>query len=186
MSVDGVPELDRVYTELKKGVANRIAKPGLMKAARMIAKRVKAAIPSRQKNLKKTIGVRSMKTKKNSGVAGVKVGVSVGSGRKTKGRDKTKGRKGVGISGRNAHWWFLGTEKRWTGTKRVGGHQAGRKNKRVATGRAIRYTGRMPAQVESVSVIASKSRGEIVRILRAAIAMGIEKEVVRMAKKQTI
>lgn len=185
-SVTGVAELDRVFHELSKGMANRIARPALIKAARVTAKRVKAAIPPKFKDARKGIKAKSVKTKRNAGFASAKVGFNVGQKKNKRGKLKTrsKKRKGVGIGAPNAFWFALGTDERMTGTKRVGGHRKGKKNKRVFTGGVVRRTGRMRAQFSGVSELAVQSKQESNAIIRREVEKGIWKETVRQARKR--
>ena len=92
-AVSGIAELEQAFKELSKGVANRIARPGLAKAGRLAVKKIKAEIPSRYKGVRKAIKSRSIKTKFNSGVAGVKVGAGVS--RKRGEKSERSGEKGV-------------------------------------------------------------------------------------------
>ncbi len=189
--VTGVRELDLLFNNLSKGMANRIARPALNKAGRLSVKVIKSTIPSNQKGIRKAIASRSLKTKYNGGFAGVKVGAGVGKRKQTKTTvKKREGRKGVGFDARNIHWWFLGTDERWTGTKRkrVGGKRGRRgwrgTQVRVDTGKRKKYTGRMPAQSESISVILSRRKNEINNMIRTWVGVGIKKEVERQAKKR--
>jgi hypothetical protein len=161
-AVTGVAELDKVFRELSKGMANRIARPGLAKAGRLAVKKVKASIPSRYKTVRKAIKSRSVKTKFNGGVAGVKVGAGVA--RKRESDKDRSGKKGVGIGARNVHWWFVGTGQRRT--------------------RAGKRTGRMPKQAVGVSDVLMSARGELNEIIRRGIEKGIWKETVRQARKR--
>jgi hypothetical protein len=161
-AVSGVAELDKLFRELSKGVANKIARPGLVKAGRVAAKKVKASIPSRFKTIRKAIRSRSVKTKFNGGVAGVKVGAGVA---RKKEQDKGRsGKKGVGIGARNVHWWFVGTGERKT--------------------KSGKSTGLMPKQAIGVSDVLMSAKGELSEIIRRGIEKGIWKETVRQAKKQ--
>jgi len=161
-AVSGIAELENVFEVLRKGVANRIARPGLAKAGRLAVKKIKAEIPSRYKGVRKSIKSRSLKTKYNAGVAGVKVGAGVS--RKRGEKSEQSGKKGVGIGARNVHWWFLGTKQRRT-----------KDGKR---------TGRMPVMMTGVSDILSRSKSEMVALIREGIKTGIDKEAARLAKKQ--
>jgi hypothetical protein len=184
VSVAGLADLENVFKQLRKGVANRIVRPGLAKAGRLAVKRVKAAIPSRFKKVRKAIKSKNLKTKYNGGVAGVKLGFGVGK-KKSNARPKSRSkRKGVGIDYRNGHWIFIGTDHRFTGTARIGGHQRGRKNRRYFTGKVVRYTGRVDRQVEGVASIVRRSKDEIFRLIRTGIEAGIEKESARLARKR--
>lgn len=162
-AVSGFEDLDRVFRELSKGMANRIARPALGKAGRLAVKKVKATIPSRYKEIRKSIKSRSIKTKYNGGFAGNKVGAGVSRKRETS-RKNRSGRKGVGIGARNVHWWFVGTGERRT--------------------KAGKRTGRMPKQAVGVSEVVGAARGEIAAILKTNIETGIEKEAARLAKKR--
>jgi hypothetical protein len=161
-AVSGVAELDKLFRELSKGVANKIARPGLVKAGRVAAKKVKASIPSRFKTIRKAIRSRSVKTKFNGGVAGVKVGAGVA--RKKESDKSRSGKKGVGIGARNVHWWFVGTGERKT--------------------KSGKRTGLMPKQAIGVSDVLVSAKGELSEIIRRGIEKGIWKETVRLAKKQ--
>lgn len=185
-AVSGFEDLDRVFRELSKGMANRIARPGLAKAGRLVAKRVKAAIPSKYKEARKAVKSRSVKTRRNAGFASAKIGFHVGQKKNARGKQKerSKKKKGVGLGSANAHWFAAGTDHRWTGTKRVGAHRKGKKNKRVFTGGVVRYTGRMKPHWAGVDDIARRSKSEIAALLKANIETGIEKEAARLAKKR--
>lgn len=161
-AVSGIAELENVFKELRKGVANRIARPGLAKAGRLAVKKIKAEIPSRYKGVRKAIKSRSIKTKFNSGVAGVKVGAGVS---RKRGEKQTRSSdKGVGIGARNVHWWFLGTKERQT--------------------KSGKRTGRMPVMTNGVTDIVNSARSEMVALIRKGIREGIDKEAARLAKKQ--
>lgn len=185
-AVSGFEDLDRVFRELSKGMANRIARPGLIKAARLVAKRVKAAIPAKFKDARKGIKAKSVKTKRNAGFASAKVGFNVGQKKNKRGKLKTRNakRKGVGIGAPNAFWFALGTDERMTGTKRQGSHRKGKKNKRVLTGGIVRNTGRMRAQFAGVSEMAMGARRESADIIKREVENGIVKEAARLAKKR--
>lgn len=85
---------------------------GLNKGAQRSVKVIKAEVPSRYKTVRKAIRWRALKRKQNRNQPGVKVGAGVGKRQKTTFADRS-GRRGVGISTNNIHWWFLGTEKRF-------------------------------------------------------------------------
>jgi hypothetical protein len=161
-AVSGVSELDRVFRELSKGMANKIARPGLAKAGRLAAKKVKASIPARYKGIRKAIKSRSVKTKFNGGIAGVKIGAGVA--RKKESDKDRSGKKGVGIGARNVHWWFVGTGERKT--------------------KSGKRTGLMPKQAVGVSDVVMSAKGELNEIIRRGIEKGIWKETVRQARKQ--
>lgn len=163
MSVTGVAELDKVFRELKKGLANKIARPGLYKAGRLAAKKVKASIPSRYKGVRKAIKSRSVKTKYNGGFAGVKIGAGVSRKRSAE-KESRKGRKGVGIGARNVHWWFIGTGERRT--------------------KSGRRTGRMPKQAVGVSEVLMSAKAELNDVIKRGIEKALWKETTRLATKR--
>lgn len=162
-AVSGFEDLDRVFRELSKGMANRIARLALGKAGRFAVKKIKASIPSRYKGIRKSIKSRSIKTKYNGGFAGNKVGAGVSRKKETTKKSRS-GRKGVGIGARNVHWWFFGTAERRT--------------------RAGKRTGRLPKQAVGVSNVVAAAKSEIAAILKTNIETGIEKEAARLAKKR--
>lgn len=162
-SVSGVAELDKVFRELKKGLANKIARPGLNKAGRLAAKKVKASIPSRYKGVRKSIKSRSVKTKYNGGFAGVKIGAGVSRKRNAE-KESRKGRKGVGIGARNVHWWFIGTGERRT--------------------KSGRRTGRMPKQAVGVSEVLMSAKAELNDVIKRGIEKALWKETTRLATKR--
>lgn len=163
MSVTGVAELDKVFRELKKGLANKIARPGLKKAGRLAAKKVKATIPSRFKGIRKAIKSRLVKTKFNGGFAGVKVGAGVSRKKETE-KQTRGGRKGVGIGARNVHWWFIGTAERRT--------------------KKGRRTGRMVKQAVGVSEVLMSAKAELNDVIKRGIEKALWKETTRLAQKQ--
>jgi hypothetical protein len=182
-AVTGVAELNRLYDNLSKGMANKIARPGLMKAGRIAVKRVKAKIPSRLKDVKKLIKAKSVKTKKNAGVASVKIGAAVGEKKKKKGdRKPRKNRPGVGISSANVHWFFVGTADRVTGfTTRRRRRKTGGSDvvSRRLNGNVVRDTGRMKQQIPGVSEIVTGAKSEMLAVLRASIQQNVEKEAAK-------
>lgn len=112
--VTGVKELDRKLKLLDRKAANRAARAGLNKGARLSAKKIKAEIPSKQKSIRKAIGSSGAKKQAN-GITTAKAGAGVG--KRTKAVDRAN-KPGVGISKQNIHWWVLGTNQR---TRKGGG-----------------------------------------------------------------
>ena len=49
----GVEELDKKLAQLKLGAANKIARPALTKAARLLLKKMKAGVPPDKKDMKR-------------------------------------------------------------------------------------------------------------------------------------
>lgn len=117
--VTGLPELDDKLQYMHTQAANRIARAvvrsGLGAAARNIRRHIRPSIAP--KTTDKGIGY-SLK-RRSSGAVG-KAGVGVGSAYKRVLNVKNRGgRKGVGVSARNLHWFAMGTAKRYTGQGRM-------------------------------------------------------------------
>lgn len=177
--VSGLPELERVFREFKLSGANRIARPAINKAASLGAKYVKTQIPSRYKTVRKAIGWRSVKTKFNSGIVGAKVGAAVGKHRKAQLKERN-GRKGVGIDIGNIHWWFLGTEDRYTGQRRIKTRTGVRI---VKTGNKKRYTGKMKPQTEPMEKLLAGAKGSLRQAIIDTLKKSIPRELERIRKK---
>lgn len=187
-AVSGFEDLDRVFRELSKGMANRIARPGLAKAGRLAAKKVKASVPSRLKDIKKLVKSKSIKTKQNGGFAGVKIGPAVGQKKKKADQSSKKRKKpGVGISSANVHWFFTGTTDRVTGfktrrrRKKTGGSEI---VSRQLNGNIVRETGQMKQQLPGVSTTLAAAKTEMAAIIKTSVAENVEKEAARLAKKR--
>jgi hypothetical protein len=105
--------LDRRLAELPVGPANRAARAGLLKGARLAAKLIKRKIPAQYKGIRASIG--SSVKKSRGGVTTAKAGAAVGSAAKKAANPRQPGSKrpGVGISSRNVHWYLLGTDIRF-------------------------------------------------------------------------
>lgn len=187
--VTGVRELDKALAEMKRGAVNRVMRPALNKAAKYSAARVKETIPGRYKTIRAAIGYRALKSRHNSGFVGAKVGAAVGKKRKRMSQKDRANRKGVGIDRANIHWWFLGTDERFTGQKRKRfGGKKGRGGWRgklgfSLTGGGRRRTGRMPPQSDPIDIILRRSAGQIAKIIRTWTGVGIKKEADRAAAK---
>lgn len=111
----GVKELDEKLEQLKLGVANKIARPALTKAARHLLKSAKAKVPPDMKAAKRALGlVVDTKGGKSRNQQRAKVGAGVGKANKFEAKRSGKNSGGVGISGKNIHWFVLGTGERKT------------------------------------------------------------------------
>lgn len=121
----GIPELDKRLEGLKLAVANRCARAGLSKGARLAAKKIKAEVPSKQKHIRKAIGssVKKQKAGPNRGFTSAKAGAAVGRASKAVEKKARGGKGGVGISAANIHWFIMGTQER---TVKKTGQKAGR------------------------------------------------------------
>lgn len=164
--VTGLKEIDDALKYLERQAANRIARAGLAKGARLAAKQIKQQVPASLKNIRKAIGstVRKAKGGESKGITAAKAGAGVGTAsQRAKSIQKDRGKKkGVGISAQNIHWYILGTTARQTKT----GHS----------------TGRMPAH----PIVKQALSGSIAQIESAIVSgarAAYEREVAKAAKK---
>lgn len=167
--MDGLPELDLLFEKLKRGTANKIARPALSKAGQIAVRKIKAATPSRLKDIRKAVGYRIPKTKATGGIVTAKIGAAVGR-RKTSKAKPRNGRKGVGISTRNVHWFFLGTQPRWSG--------------RGKSAASMKFTGIMPKQMPSVESIVNASKQELITEMRKRIQQRLDAEIAKGPRKK--
>lgn len=154
--VTGVRKIDRKLKKLPRRPANRVARAGLTKGARLAAKLIKGKIPSRLKSVRAAIGHSVKKSK--DGVTKAKAGAAVGKSRRKKPPKKSSS-KGVGISRNNVHWWLLGTTERH--------HKSGR------------GTGKMPAN----GVVKQAMAGGLIQVRQAIIdgaAKKMKSELVKL------
>lgn len=177
--VSGVPELQQLFKELKRGLANKVARPAINKAASIAAKRVKASIPARFKDARKAIGWRSIKTKHNGGIVGAKIGGAVRKQQSDGDIEKKRQKPGVGISARNVHWWFFGTDRRTTGWKkrRIRGPGGQKTYRLVETGNKVKNTGAMNPQIDPIDSLVQKHKGELVNVMRMKLQESLQREV---------
>lgn len=177
-------ELLKRMEQLSKAVRNKVGKKAISEGAKLMAKAIKREIPSRQKSARKAIGYsfKRPRSGKFKNMIFAKAGAGAGmkkekrakmaAAAKAKGR---KGKKGVGIGASNVMWLLMGTDKRYTGTKRVGAHKAGNKQ-RVDTGKKKKYTGRMKRSgyVQRAQATASSA---VDSTIKAWLYKGIMKEL---------
>jgi len=152
VKVTGYRELDGKLSRMRKSVQRKIIKKAMKSGAKIVAMAIKRELPNSWKGAKRTIGFSSTRIGRGKfkGVSFAKAGAGVGMKKKRRmaaaAKSKLKGRgnrKGVGIGVSNIMWFMKGTDPRYTGTKRVGAHRRGVKNRRVDTGGIKRYTGRL-------------------------------------------
>lgn len=115
----GFADVDRQLAKLGNPTTiKKVAKQGLTASQRVLVKGIKATIPSRYKEARRTVG-NSFKRLKHGETAGqVSAKVGFGVGKKMPSREEAEGtrrsrrahkKSGVGISARNIHWLVLGT-----------------------------------------------------------------------------
>lgn len=172
----GIPELDARLEGLQLAVANRVARGALAKGARLAAKKIKAEIPSGQKQLRKAIGSSAKKQKRgpNKGWVEAKAGAAVGKkaakqkaeAEQTKAQRKAAKKAGVGISAANIHWYIMGTAERTV----------------KKTGQRV---GRMPANPVVQKAMAS-GKGPVLNAVKEGVMDGIEREREKLVRKYIV
>lgn len=163
--------LDRKLKKLKMTAGRRVVSAGMRKQGQHLAKKIKAAIPSRYKMIRQAIGWRSLKLKDTGGEPGVKTGAAVGKQTAAKKRKQiasdldrvTTAKAGVGIGSRNIHWWFLGTKSR--------------KTKKGAN------RGRMAPQVAPVKDFANREKASLMKIMKVEAKKQLAKELAKLKAK---
>jgi hypothetical protein len=110
-TLTGDESLIKTLAHLRDSVARRAMRKGLTKAMRIVAKGMKAQVPVNLKSMKPAIGSR-LSSGKSRGQFTAKAGAAVGKASKVEAKTKKAKRRGVGIGGRNIHWWILGTASR--------------------------------------------------------------------------
>lgn len=187
LSFSGDKALLKKLDNLSKKASNKVGKKAITAGVKVVAKAIKSEIPSTQKSARKAIGHSFKKPRsgkwKNVIFAKAGAGAGMKKAKRAKMAAKAKGtirkKKGVGIGVSNVMWLLAGTDKRWTGTKRVGAHRAGVKNKRVDTGKRKRFTGRVKKS-GIVQRAEKKSRGAAAAIIKGTFAAELLKELKRI------
>lgn len=173
----------RKLAKLEKAVGKKIGKKAITAGVKILAKAIKSEIPSRQKSARKAIGYSFKRPRSGKwkdiifAKAGAGAGMSKKKREKAAAKKKESGprkKKGVGIGVSNVMWLLAGTEKRWTGTKRVGAHKAGN-TKRIDTGKKKRYTGRMKRS-GIVQRAEAKSRSAVTAAIKSTFKSQLEIE----------
>lgn len=119
IKLTGSSELIDALNDVTERVQRKALKAGMQRATRAIAKSIKRMVPVQYKQTKKIVGSYVKQTNKSAMAA--KAGLGVGkahrvivprSGNNLRGFSKGVARPtGVGIAGRNAHWFAIGTER---------------------------------------------------------------------------
>lgn len=169
----GIPELDARLEGLQLAVANRVARGALAKGMRVAVKKIKAQIPSGQKQLRKAIGgsVKKQNRGANKGIVEAKAGAAVGqkaskqkaAAQSEKAARQAAKKSGVGISAANIHWYILGTQERTV----------------KKTGQRV---GKMPANPVVQKAMAS-GKGQVLQAVKDGVMQGIEREREKLVRK---
>lgn len=185
VAVVGVGTLTKNLESLTVKVQKKLSRAALGSGGKVIAKRIKAEVPSNWKAGRQAIGSRVF-LDKNTGQMTVKVGVGVGLKRKK--RDKLSaeakfnrgGKKpGVGLSVNNFHWFVMGTDPRQTGQKKITTKVKGVKTvKIIQTGNVKRNTGRMK-KTPIVKRGVTSSQAASTEAIRKNLQAGIEREAAK-------
>lgn len=148
LALTGFTELDRRLSRLSNMDARKVARAAVNAGLRVISAEIKSKIPGQYKDARRAVGTSFKKAKFGSNVGQLCAKAGLGVGKGAKNTKKRAGKKGVGISKQNIHWFVLGTEDRYTGTRSWRTSKGGRRSK--PTGKARRFTGRMPAVLDGV------------------------------------
>lgn len=164
----GIPELDKRLEGLKIAVANRCARAGLTKGARLAAKKIKAEVPSKDKHLRKAIGssVKKQKGGPNRGYTQAKAGAAVGRASKATEKKARGNRGGVGISAENIHWYILGTQERTV--KKTG-----------------QRSGKMPANPIVQRAMAS-GKSQVIEAIKEGTLTSIDRERMKLVRQYMV
>ena len=182
----GFEELDRKLEFMATAAANRIATAAVRAGLRVASKFIVAAEPLtiRKGIVDKSKGVGVTTKKKASNGASGKVGVGVGKTQKNALAVVNRGRKkGVGVSARNLHWFAMGTENRMTGEKRIRKNNSWKDKKRVLTGNAFRFTGKI--SVTKWGGFVQRGMSASTSAVFAKMAESVQRNLARAAERGT-
>jgi len=184
VTVTGWDELERRLTNLERRDALAAAEKGLRGMATPLLRALRAGINAApvsaeiKRAARKTLGRNYKKARAGAmrGQKQAKAGFGIG---KQPPLDKRAGRKGVGVSRTNIHWFVLGTQDRYTGMAvrrtrlaRLTG------NALRPTGGKVRYTGRIqPLLVGLAPAALAAAQPAMLEAARQAI----DREIIRRA-----
>ena len=157
----GIDELDRLLRKIPAAQANRAARAGLLKGARLAARLIKAQIPSRYKGVRAAISGRLRRSQPGQPLTAL-AGAGRKSRRKTTPKRTSKG--GVGISSANVHWFLLGT------------------GERSRTSKGDAPTGRMP-QFPAVKQAMSGGLASVMQAVTDGVRQQFERELAKIKKR---
>lgn len=164
----GLAEIDTILRGLPLAPANRVARKGLSVAVRSLARKMRQLVTTGGKDVKAALKGYVRKTGKTDKKITAKAG-GVGPALKREKRAAIKakhaasGKRGVGISSRNIHWWLMGTDDRTQ--KKTG-----------------RNTGRMPAR-RVVKTAAASGMTEALALMEAKCREALALEVAKLGGK---
>ena len=145
----------------------KCATPGLKAAIAVILTAQQDAVPKGLVDVRRALGSRLLKASQG---LGAKAGAGVG--KKMTASPKKRTKPGVGISGRNVHWYVLGTKDRETGFTLHRSKHHGKWWTRNWS--AVRDTGAMPAH-KFLADAGSAAAGTAIQILARDLGEALEK-----------
>lgn|GEM_PF-5795784 len=162
----GDKEILAIMEKMRTTSGRRTMSAGAFRAANVLLKAAKKAIPSNNKAARKALGRRRLKVKEAPG-GGAKVGGRVGPGSKAKSRGPSSGVKGVGIGAQNIHWAYVGT-----------GAFSGRSERETGKkGGPVRNTGSSRPWTPPMYVLARRNSAFLKAEFGAGARKQLEKEV---------
>jgi hypothetical protein len=159
-SLLGAEEISAQFADLRSNKIKQLMRVTLGAGLNAIGQQMKQELDPKVAEAGRHVGTRI--TIWGTRITRAKVGFGVGKRKnKTTWRRKRSGPGGVGISGRNVHWWILGTQKRYRG---------GLMRKRIKEAREQSpTTGIMPAMQPNLAQTAySKVSGKLLTIMTRA------------------
>ena len=172
IEVQGLQEAINNIEFLRDRARVSIARASLRGGMTIVAKQMRRDLDPKAKEAKRAVGTR-FKATKTGLIIEAKVGFAVGKNKTKLGRKKARdhGRKGVGISGINIHWWTIGTRSRSLKQGSPRGPKAGHP------------TGIMPAmQPDLASRAYGKVRTQVHRTMEERFERQLAKEVAKLKR----
>lgn len=164
----GDQEIIRIMEKMRTTSGRRTMSAGAFRAANVLLKAAKKAIPSKNKSARKALGRRRLKVKEAPG-GGAKVGGRVAASSKKYARGKQAGVKGVGVGSQNIHWAITGT-----------GYFAGNADRQTGKrGGPVRRTGSSRPWTPPMYVLARRNSA----LLKAEFGAGARKQLEKEVRK---
>lgn len=133
-TVTGIESLDRKLDALESRIARKVVRSATAAGLTVLSKAIRDEIThdpglSREakRALKRAVGQRFQRRRRTSTLYEAKAGFGVGAARKKQpqrsGKNVTKAGRpiGTGLAGQNVHWFALGTQARYTKSRRFAG-----------------------------------------------------------------
>lgn len=174
ITTTGFDDLEDKLKMLSGAEVRRATREAMRAATRVVATAIKSNIPAKHKEVRKAIGSRVFT---DGGQIHGKAGGAVGQKfeRQDKAAKKGRGNKpGVGISANNIHWYLMGTADRYTGEQTIRNRRTGQVTGKRKTGKARRFTGRMPKH-PAVELGFQQSEGEAASRLKNGFMEGVNR-----------